>query len=79
MLLQWSPAFELIVLESGDQHAQHSGSKGGLQIGAPQVEDGAAISVAQIEDDEVSEESLRLWLDALDDIELDDLGDEQVA
>ena len=34
--MRWTP-FEWIIMESGDESAQHSGGKGGLQIGAIQA------------------------------------------
>jgi len=64
-LMKWPPAYEMIILEPGDQYARHSGSKGGLQIGPVQLARG------DTEIDEVSEESLRPWIRALDDLNLD--------
>jgi hypothetical protein len=37
MIMQWPPAYKKIVLEAGDEHATHSGGKGGLHMGAAQV------------------------------------------
>jgi hypothetical protein len=63
-LMQWPPAYEMIVLEPGDQYAQHSGGKGGLRIGGLQVEQENA------ESDDVSEERLRPWIKALENLDL---------
>jgi hypothetical protein len=38
MLLRRPPAFEKIVLERGDEWAAHTGSTGGLQMGATVVQ-----------------------------------------
>ena len=35
LLVRWTPEFQKIVLESGDEYAYHSGSKGGVQIQPP--------------------------------------------
>jgi hypothetical protein len=37
-LMQWPPAYKKIVLEPGDEHAIHSGSKGGISISRAGVE-----------------------------------------
>ncbi|MCP4423261.1 MAG: hypothetical protein GY803_02085 [Chloroflexi bacterium] len=35
-VLQWAP-YKKVVLEKGDEYAAHSGGKGGLQMGTPQI------------------------------------------
>jgi len=70
-LMQWPPAYKKIVLEPGDEQVSHSGGKGGLRIGS--------INVTQAEEDQLSEESLRIWKKALEKIDMDDLGDEKAA
>jgi hypothetical protein len=60
-LMQWPPAYEMIVLEPGDLYARHSGSKGGLKIGTAQG--------TKQEQDEISEEGLRPWIEALDNLD----------
>lgn len=55
------PNDEMVIVESGDLYATHSGSTGGLRIGEVQV----------TESDEISEESLRPWIKALEDLDLD--------
>ena len=37
ILIHWPPEYEKTVLEVGDEFATHSGSKGGLEISAPQI------------------------------------------
>lgn len=37
ILIQWPPEYKKIVLEVGDDLAIHSGGKGGLSFGAPQI------------------------------------------
>ncbi len=64
ILLRLPPTNEMIVVEPGDQYARHSGSKGGLRIGTVQV------AQRDAERDEVSEESLRPWIKALEDLDL---------
>ena len=53
-LMQWPPAYNMIVLEAGDQYALHSGSKGGLRIGSLQE--------GEVEDTPLPEE-WRTWLE----------------
>jgi hypothetical protein len=38
-LMQLTPLYEMIILEAGDQYAQHSGSTGSLRVGPLQVEE----------------------------------------
>jgi len=64
ILLRCPPTNEMIILEPGDQYARHSGSTGGLRIGPVQV------AQRDAERDEVSEESLRPWIEALEDLNL---------
>jgi hypothetical protein len=54
----------LVIVEAGDQYASHSGSTGGLRIGAVQVGE------RDEEFEEVSEESLRPWIEALENLDL---------
>ena len=63
-LMQWPPAYEMVILEVGDQYAQHSGSIGGLRIGSAQAAQG------EPETDEISEERLRPWIKALEDLDI---------
>lgn len=60
MIMTWPPNYRKVVLAPGDENAQHSGSKGGLQLGPPAVE---AV-------DTILSDDLRA---ALDDLDLDTL------
>jgi len=64
ILLRVPPNSEMVIVEPGDQYARHSGSTGGLRIGPVQAiqRDGKC--------DEVSEESLRPWIKALQKLDL---------
>jgi hypothetical protein len=55
----------MVIVEPGDPYARHSGSTGGLRIGSVQV------AQRDADLDEVSEESLRPWIKALEDLDLD--------
>ena len=52
---------EIFIVESGDLYATHSGISGGLRIGEVQV----------TQSEEISEESLRPWIKALENLDLD--------
>ena len=64
ILLLVPPNNEMIIVETGDKYASHSGNTGGLRIGAVKV----------MERDEmpevISEERLRPWLKALENLDL---------
>jgi len=64
ILLQVPPANEMIIVEAGDQSASHSGGTGGLQVGP----------VQGVQRDKelggVSEESLRPWIKAVENLDL---------
>ncbi len=64
ILMQWPPHYKKIVLERGDTQAYHSGGKGGLRVGAPQIE--------QAEDSILSAELRAALEKALEDIDFDD-------
>ena len=36
-LMQWPPNYKKVILDHGDVNAEHSGGKGGLRMGTPQV------------------------------------------
>lgn len=64
ILLLVPPNREMVIVEPGDQYVSHSGSGGGLRIGAVQVrerDEGL---------DEILDESLRPWIEALENIDL---------
>jgi hypothetical protein len=89
-LMQWPPAYKKIVLESGDEEALHSGSKGGLRIGhevvvresaaADQESSDALSPAAHSEsaepDDAPLPEELLPWVNWLKDASLGDRLDE---
>ena len=64
ILLSVPPNDEMVIVEPGDQYVRHSGSTGGLRIGPVQV------AQRDAEGDEVSEESLRPWIKALENLDL---------
>lgn len=65
ILLLVPPNSEMVIVEPGDKYASHSGSIGGLRIAAVQVKE------RDEESYEISEESLRPWIKALEDLDLD--------
>ena len=85
-LLQWPPWYRKIVLEPGDQLAQHSCSKGGLIIGTPSFtaydpdalpgEDGAPFADATDLADADAADTLQPWLRWLNTADLDAHFDE---
>ena len=64
-LLQWPPAYEMIVLDVGDPYVQHTGRKGILRTSPVQVEQASADS------QEISEKSLRPWIKAIEKLDID--------
>jgi hypothetical protein len=69
ILLFVPPNNEMIVVEPGDQYVSHNGSTGVLRIGAVQVrEHDEELDEAP---GEISEESLRPWIEALENLDLD--------
>lgn len=65
MLLHVPPRGELVIVEPGNQYASHSGSVGGLRIVGVQVRE------SNEEPGEISEERLRPWIKALENLDLD--------
>jgi hypothetical protein len=65
ILLLVPPNNEMVIVEPGDNYATHSGSTGGLRIGSVRVAD------RNEEHDEISEESLRPWIKAIESLNLD--------
>jgi hypothetical protein len=63
------PADGMVVVEVGDKYASHSGSTGGLRIGRVQV----TLRSEELDEapHEISEESLRPWIEALNNLEFD--------
>ncbi len=80
-MMHWPPAYQMIVLEVGDEYASHSGSKGGLRIGpvqVTQVEEGELTGQGEIELTEEEERRLGLWEEWLECIDFDALEDGEV-
>ena len=63
ILLSVPPNNDLVIVEAGDQYASHNGSQGGLRIATAQV------TKPQNEFYEISEERLRPWIKALEDMD----------
>ena len=63
ILMQWPPHYNKIVLEHGDTQAYHTGSKGDLRMGPPQIE--------QSEEAMLSDELRAALEKALEDIDFD--------
>jgi hypothetical protein len=62
-MVQWSPTFNMVILEPGDPKAAHNGSTGGLRIGPPRV--------TKTDGTEPPEgKGLRAWIEGLEDIDL---------
>lgn len=89
-LMQWSPAYSMMVIEPGDALARHSGSKGGLRIGATEALADEEVTwtddpnrsptpssseATEVEDTPITDE-LRPWLKWLENANLDDERDE---
>lgn len=60
-VVQWSPVFNRVILEPGNQYAGHSGSTGGLRIGPPQITKTDGTENAE-------DEGLGSWGEWLDDV-----------
>ena len=69
ILLFVPPTNEMVVVEPGDQYVSHSGSTGDLRIGRVRVKerDEERNEVSG----EISEESLRPWIEALENLDFD--------
>jgi hypothetical protein len=62
ILLYVPPKNSMIIVETGDPYANHTGSMGGLRVGGVQIKE---------EDGDVPEKSLRPWIKALENLNLD--------
>ncbi len=66
-IMQWTPTYNMIVIEPGDERASHSGSTGGLQMGAVDAQ-----PVAQTAgESEVEERRLKPWIDWLETVDFE--------
>jgi hypothetical protein len=63
-LVQWPPEFNMIILEPGDQSANHSGSTGPLQMGPVSFNKGDGSRLAQ-------EKRLDPWQQWMEDVDFD--------
>ena len=62
--MQWTPTYNMVVIEAGDEYAVHSGSTGGIHIGSPQV-----VPVQKTE--EIDEQKLGVWIKWLETVDFD--------
>jgi hypothetical protein len=63
ILMHWPPNYQKIVLAPGDRYAYHTGGKGGLRIGSPQIN--------RPEEPALSDEMRAALEKALEDIDFD--------
>lgn len=71
IIMQWAPDYKKIVLEPGDEMAIHSGGKGGLRMGAPEIRPVVEEPLTQDE-----EEHLAPWIDWMEQVNFDRLWGE---
>ena len=62
-VMQWPPKYRRIILNSGDEDAAHSGSKGDLKLGASQITDGTQVEIAE---DDLRLDRWQSWLESED-------------
>jgi len=67
-LMQWPPNYKKIVLQPGDEQAEHTGGKGGLNVRNPQIDQA---------EDTLSEEDAYLtpWVDWMDSVDFESYWD----
>ena len=63
-LMHWPPDYKRVILEPGDEHATHSGAKGGLRMQPPQI--------GETNEPILSDEMRAALVEALKDVDLDD-------
>ncbi len=63
-LMHWPPEYKRVILEPGDESTAHSGAKGGLNIGLPQIS-------VQDASDTMDERQAGQWSTWLKDIDFD--------
>lgn len=80
ILIQWPPDYQKTVLEPGDEYAIHSGGKGGLEMGVPQLTQGYEFSAqeAAVRLSAHDEARLLQWEQWLDQIGFDNWWDDSV-
>jgi len=77
MMIQWTPSFNWLVLDVGDEYASHSGAKGGLivQNVTTSAQDEAGLSETDLTEED--ESKLRPWIEWLDKNGFDNLWNEE--
>ncbi|OGO48558.1 MAG: hypothetical protein A2W37_15350 [Chloroflexi bacterium RBG_16_63_12] len=70
-LVEWSPAYNMIIIEPGDQYARHRGSQCDLDTEALQVEQNDEVLLAE-------DSRLAPWLAWLEEVDFDDLWNREV-
>ena len=73
-LMQWPPNYKKIILEPGDDYAIHSGGKGGLSMGAPQIslDEGKMDAESDLA---INEEYLTPWKEWMDKVDFESFWD----
>ncbi len=66
-LMQWKPSYNMIVIETGDEHASHSGSSTGMPMWTPEAQ---PIQDAQPAV-EIDEQRLRPWIEWLESVDFE--------
>ena len=69
LIMQWPPKYKRIILNSGDEHAAHSGGKGGVKISNFQVTNA---------EDPPEDLDLSLWEERFSDVDFDKESDDAV-
>ncbi len=64
LIVQWSPKFKKVVLSAGNEYAIHTGSKGGLILSPPKID--------ETDDQILSDELKSLLDDALKEVDFGD-------
>jgi hypothetical protein len=73
MLVDWEPGFKRTILEAGNPNAQHSGFKGGPQMGEPRPSPNNGTSTTDETEHPIEETRLAPWQDWLDKVDFDRL------
>jgi hypothetical protein len=76
-VMQWPPVFKKIILEEGDPNAIHSGGKGGVVIGIPQMKPLEKSSEADEEiESSIDETTLNPWREYFNNMNINDRLDQ---
>ena len=68
-IVQWPPSYKKIILNPGDEYVSHSGGKGGVMMGSPEIEDVPAV------EPEPEPALAQAWLDAIAALDFSSLPD----